>query len=125
MPSSGRSESAGRSSGARRCPPGRASSTVRPRAPEPPGSFLAAGLHLGALSAFALAQPLLDLLGHNVEFFAVRGSNRWDLLAFALGLILVPPLLLLGLEALAGTVHPRAATGLHLLLVALLAALFF
>jgi hypothetical protein len=96
---------------------------VRLRAPDPPGTFARAGLHLAALSAFALAQPLFDLLSRNAEFFAVRGSTRWDLLLFALGVGLVPPLILLAAEALAGLVHPRASSALHLVLVAGLAAL--
>lgn len=95
------------------------SSTLRPRPPDPPGSFLRAGLHLGALSAFAFAQPLFDLLGRNVEFFAVRGSTRWDVLVFALGLSVVPPLVLLGVVALSG----RAATAVHLAFVAVLSGL--
>jgi Sulfatase len=96
---------------------------VRLRAPDPPGTFVRAGLHLAALSAFALAQPLFDLLSRNAEFFAVRGSTRWDLLLFALGVALVPPLVLLAAEALAGLAHPRAASALHLVFVAGLAAL--
>jgi Sulfatase len=94
------------------------------RAPDPPGSFLRAGLHLAALSAFAIAQPLFDLLSRNAEFFAVRGSARSDIVAFALGVLLVPPLLLLALVALAGLADRSAATGLHLLFVGGLAALF-
>jgi hypothetical protein len=91
---------------------------VRLRAPEPPGSFLAAGLHLGALCGFAFAQPLFDLLGRNAPFFAVRGSTRWDVLVFAVGLIAVPPLVLLAVEALAGIVDRRAATAAHLVFLA-------
>jgi hypothetical protein len=87
---------------------------VRPRAPEPPGSFRAAGLHVGALWAVAVAQPLFDLLGRNAPFFAVRGSSRWDVLAFAFGLLAMPPLALLALEALAGLAHRVAATAVHL-----------
>jgi hypothetical protein len=96
---------------------------VRPRAPDPPGSFARAALHLAALSAFALAQPLFDLLSRNAEFFAVRGSGRWDVLLFALGVAVVPPLVLLAVDVLAGLVHPRAATATHLMLVAGLVAL--
>jgi hypothetical protein len=96
---------------------------VRPRAPEPPGSFGRAGLHLAGLSAFALAQPLFDLLSRNVEFFAVRGSGRWDIVAFALGVVLLPPLVLLALEALAGLLDRRAATALHLVFVGALSGL--
>ncbi len=91
---------------------------MRPRAPEPPGSFARAGLHLAALSAFALAQPLFDLLSRNAEFFAVRGSGRWDIVLFALGVVVVPPLALLGVVALAGIAHRRAATVTHVVFVA-------
>jgi Sulfatase len=80
-----------------------------------------AALHLLVLSSFALAQPLFDLLGRNGEFFGARGSTRWDIVVFALALTLVPPALLLTLEA----VTPRPARGVvHLLAVALLVALF-
>jgi hypothetical protein len=88
---------------------------VHPRAPEPPGSFRAAGLHVGALWAVAVAQPLFDLLGRNAPFFAVRGSTRWDVLTFAIGLVTVPPLALLALEAVAGLARRSAATALHFL----------
>lgn len=97
---------------------------MRSRPPDPPGSFARAGLHLAGLSAFAVAQPLFDLLSRNVEFFAVRGSSRWDVVLFAVGLVLLPPLVLLGLEALAGLVDARAGTGLHLVFVAGLVGLF-
>jgi hypothetical protein len=96
---------------------------VRPRPPDPPGSFLAAGLHLAGLSALAVAQPLFDLLARNAEFFAVRGSTRWDIVLFAVGLVVLPPLLLLGVEALAGLAHPRAATAAHLLFLGVLVGL--
>ncbi|MEJ7714619.1 MAG: hypothetical protein WKF40_02475 [Thermoleophilaceae bacterium] len=39
--------------------------------------------HIAALSTFALAQPLFDLLGKNPEFFAARGSAPWDIISFA------------------------------------------
>ena len=61
-----------------------------------------AGLHLLVLWAFAVAQPLFDLLGKNGEFFAARGSTRWDVVLFAFVLLFVPPAILLGLEALIG-----------------------
>jgi hypothetical protein len=96
---------------------------VRPRAPEPPGSFRAAGLHLAVLCAFAVAQPLLDLLGRNAPFFAVRGSGRFDVVVFALGLMVVPPFALLALEAVASLAHRAVGTALHLVLVAALSGL--
>jgi sulfatase-like protein len=96
---------------------------VQLRAPDPPGSFRTAGLHLVVLCAFAFAQPLFDILGRNAPFFAVRGAGRLDVLVFAFGLVVVPPLALLALEALAGLPHRRAATAIHLAFVAILAAL--
>ena len=56
-------------------------------------SFARAALHLGGLWALAFAQPLLDLLGRNAQFFVARGSTTGDILALAFGYVLVPPLL--------------------------------
>ena len=75
-----------------------------------------AGLHLLVLWSFAVAQPLFNLLGKNGEFFAARGSTRWDAIVFALVVLLVPPLVLLALEALVPALHP--------VFVGFLAALF-
>jgi hypothetical protein len=80
-----------------------------------------AGLHLLVLWSFAVAQPLFDLLGKNGEFFAARGSTRWDIVVFALVVPFAAPALLLGLEAL--TPRPARAA-VHLVLVAALVALF-
>jgi Sulfatase len=96
---------------------------VRLRPPDPPGSFRAAALHLAGLSALAVAQPLFDLLSRNVEFFAVRGSTRWDVVLFAVGIVVLPPLILLACEALVGLLHQRTATILHLAFLAALIAL--
>jgi hypothetical protein len=80
-----------------------------------------AGLHLLVLSSFAIAQPLFDLLGKNGEFFAARGSTRWDTVVLALVLALVLPAVLLAVEALV----PRAARGaVHAVFVAALVGLF-
>ena len=51
-------------------------------------------LHLAVLSAFAIAEPLFDLLGKTPEFFVVRGSTAGDVVFFALVVALVPPLVL-------------------------------
>jgi hypothetical protein len=80
-----------------------------------------AGLHLLVLSSFAIAQPLFDLLGKNGEFFAARGSTRWDVVLFALLLVVVPPAVLLGIEALTPR---RARLAVHLVFVAALLGLF-
>ncbi|MFL5922046.1 MAG: sulfatase-like hydrolase/transferase [Gaiellaceae bacterium] len=79
-----------------------------------------AGLHLLVLWSFAVAQPLFDLLGKNGEFFAARGSTRWDAVAFALVLVFVPPAVLLGLEWIAGPLR----WAVHGLFVAGLVGLF-
>ena len=80
-------------------------------------------LELAVLCAFAVAQPLFDLLGRNPEFFAVRGSPGVDIVLFASGLVLLPPLVLTGIEALAGLAGPRVQDAAHAVLVALLGAL--
>jgi hypothetical protein len=77
--------------------------------------------HLATLSAFAVAQPLLDLLGESPDFFAVRGSSRWDIVLFALAVVLLPPAALVTAEAIAGLVSWPLQRLLHLVLVAALA----
>jgi hypothetical protein len=76
-----------------------------------------AGLHLLVLWSFAVAQPLFDLLGKNAEFFAARGSTRWDAIVFALVLLLVPPAVLLALELALPALQPVFVAGLVALFV--------
>jgi hypothetical protein len=80
-----------------------------------------AGLHLLVLWSFAVAQPLFDLLGNNGEFFAARGSTRWDVVLYAVVLVALPPALLLALEL---AVPARARAVVHAVLVAALLGLF-
>ena len=80
-----------------------------------------AALHLLVLWAFAVAQPLFDLLGKNGEFFAARGSTRWDVVLFAFVLLFVPPAILTGIEALVPQ-PPRAVV--HVVFVGALVGLF-
>ncbi len=82
-----------------------------------------AALHLGALSALAIAQPLFDLISKNPDFLAARALIGWQVVALGAALVLVPPLLVLGIEALAGLVSRALRVVLHLLFVALLVAL--
>ena len=80
-----------------------------------------AALHLLVLWAFAVAQPLFNLLGDNGEFFAARGSTRWDVVLFSFVVLFLPPAVLTGLEA----VLPQPArTVVHTVLVGGLAGLF-
>jgi hypothetical protein len=79
-------------------------------------------LHLGALWAFAFAQPLFDLLGREAQFFVARGNSAADIVLFALAFTLVPPALLAGLVWLAGRIRPALGEGLQLCFVGLLVA---
>jgi Sulfatase len=83
------------------------------------------GGHLAVLSAFALAQPLFDLLSRYTEFFAVRDSTSLDIIAFAVALTLGPPLALLALELLAWLADQRLQRVVHLVLIAGLSGAFF
>ena len=60
------------------------------------------------LSAFAIAEPLLDILGRNPEFFTVRRSSSTQIVLFALFLVVVPPAALLAVELLVRLVNRRA-----------------
>jgi hypothetical protein len=79
-------------------------------------------LHVVGLYALAVAQPLLAVLGGNAEFFASRRASGGVVVAFALLVVFVPPLLAVGLDALT---RGRLHLGLIALLVALIAAQLF
>lgn len=80
------------------------------------------GAHLAVLSAFAFAQPLFDILGHNATFFAARESTSREIVLFALALILVPPAVLGGLELAADLVSRALARALHLVFIGALSS---
>ncbi len=88
--------------------------------PAPGRELLRNAAQLVALCGLALAQPLFDLLGKNPEFFAVRDASAGEVLAFAFGLVVVPPALLLAVEVVAGLAGPRVRRAVHLVLVAAL-----
>jgi hypothetical protein len=85
-------------------------------------SLLAGAGHLAALWALAIVQPLLDLLGRNPDFFVARDNTAGDIIVFALVFSLVPPLVMLALEAIVRRIDERAGWVLHLGLLALLVA---
>jgi hypothetical protein len=76
-----------------------------------------------ALSSFAVAQPLFDLLGKNAEFFAVRGSTSREIVVFALVLTFALPAVLVAAVALGSAADRRLGRFLHLAFVGGLAAL--
>jgi hypothetical protein len=86
--------------------------------------FRRAALHLGGLWALAFAQPLLELLGRNAEFFVARGNTRGDILLLAFGYALLPPVLGAGVVWGLGKIRPGVGWGAMLVLVALIVAGF-
>ena len=80
-------------------------------------------LELAVLWTFAVAQPLFDLLKDNPEFFAARGSSGFDVISFAVLLVVVPPLILLAAELLIGLAGSQARHWAHVVLLGALAAL--
>ncbi len=82
------------------------------------------GAQLLAISGFALAQPLFDILGKNAEFFAVRGSTPGDIVLFALAVTFVPALVLLAAELVVGVVSRPAGYVMHLVFLGFLGAVF-
>ena len=82
-----------------------------------------AGLHLAALSALAVAQPLFDLISKNPDFLVARALIGWQVVVFGLVLVVAPPLLALAVEALAGLVSLTLRALLHLVFVAVLVGL--
>ncbi len=91
---------------------------------KPPGALLSF-LHLAVLSAFALAQPLFDLLSDNPEFFAARGSTATDIIVFGVLLVVLPPVLLLAVESLVGLIGPAARYWTHVVFIGGLAGVVF
>jgi hypothetical protein len=80
-------------------------------------SLLTDGAHLLALSSFAIAQPVFDLLSRNAEFFAVRASTGTEIVVFALAVVLMPPAFLVLLEALVGIAGEGPRRIVHVLFV--------
>jgi hypothetical protein len=83
----------------------------------PPPGWGAAALHLFALSGFAIAQPLYDLLGRYPTFFAAHAVRPAAIVGFVLGLSGLVPLLIIGLSDLVRLFGRRAWWAVHLLCV--------
>jgi hypothetical protein len=90
---------------------------------EPGGrTLLRAWAHLAVLWAFAFAQPVLQVLADSASFMVARGNAWPDLVLVTLGLVLVPPTLMVGIEAALS--RPSQRRYLHLAFVGLLVAAF-
>ena len=70
-------------------------------------------LHIVALLSLAVAQPLLDLLRKNPEFFVARDLGVLEISVLLTSLLFVLPLPLLALEAAAGVLGERARALVH------------
>ena len=64
--------------------------------------LLSVFLQTAALSALAIAQPLLQLLRENPEFLTVHQSRGSDVLILSAVLLLLPPLILTAIVFLSG-----------------------
>jgi hypothetical protein len=90
---------------------------------EPGGPTLPrAWAHLAVLWAFAVAQPVLQVLADSAAFLVARGNAWPDLVIVTLGLVLVPPTLMVALEATLS--RPGQRRYLHLAFVGVLVAAF-
>ncbi|HWL37861.1 MAG TPA: sulfatase-like hydrolase/transferase [Frankiaceae bacterium] len=67
-----------------------------------------------ALTAFAIAQPVLDVTGRAPDFFLYRQANRNEMRLFVALVVLLPPLALWVTELVVGLVSRKAARFLHL-----------
>src|SRR5690606_27018113 len=74
-------------------------------------------VHIFVLTAFAVAQPVYDLLGRNAEFFVAHRSTRRDILTLVLLLSVGLPAAIALVRFLAGLVSSRAGSALHALIV--------
>jgi len=81
-------------------------------------------LHVAALSALALAQPLFDLLGKNAEFFVARESRAIDIWLLILVLLAAIPAVVLVMEWIVIRLAPVAYRTLHAAIIGLLGSLF-
>lgn len=81
-------------------------------------------LSIVALSTFGIARPLLDLLGRNVELFVAHRSSAVDVIAVAVGLTLVAPVVVGTLILLAVAAHRKTGAAFLSLAVSMLTAAF-
>ena len=75
-------------------------------------------LHVWVLSAFALAQPIYDVLRNSAEFFVAHEADRLDLILFTLVLSAILPGIVAGVIGALGRVSARAGQVAMLVAVA-------
>ena len=74
-------------------------------------------LELFVLAGFAVAQPLLDVIGRSPDFLLFRQADAKEIALLAFTITFGPPLVLWGLELLAGLAGRRVQRAVHLALV--------
>lgn len=78
---------------------------------------------LFALTAFAVGQPLFDVTGDSPDFFLFRQAGTFEIVTWALLVVLVPPLILWGVEAVVGLWSERVARAVHAAFIGVLASI--
>jgi len=84
--------------------------------------LLISALHVAVLWAFAIAQPLFDVLSNNAEFFVARGNGAADILIFSIGLVVLPPAGVLALEWVLGRFSSRLSSFAHFTIIGALSS---
>lgn len=79
---------------------------------------------LAGLTSVAVAQPVLDLFGESPSTFQVNRVGSRATLAFGIGVVVLPPLLLWLIGEILGRIDRRAGRIAHLAMVGLLGAAF-
>ncbi|MCL1593612.1 MAG: sulfatase-like hydrolase/transferase [Actinomycetia bacterium] len=74
------------------------------------------------LFVLAVAQPLLDLLGRNAEFFLARAAPAIDIVILAILLTVVVPLAIAGVVVGISTLHATTGRIVHYIVLTILAA---
>jgi hypothetical protein len=85
---------------------------------------LIAFAELFAMCGFAIAQPLLSVLGQSPDLFIFRDANPSEIIVLAIVIVVAAPIALWVLEVLVGLVSKRARRVVHLVLLGALAAVF-
>lgn len=81
-------------------------------------------VHIMALNALAVAQPLLDVLGKQAEFFVAHQARGADVLLFGAVLLIIIPAIAIGIDALAWLVGRRVHRVVHVVIIASYVMLF-
>lgn len=100
-----------------------AAETRQPSDSKSGGEALRHLLELLAVSGFAISQPVLDAFGNAPEHFVFRGISRGEIVAFAVLVALVPPVVLTALELVVSSVRPKAGRVVHVGAIGILAVL--